>query len=237
MERSDDALAGEYALRLLLPAEERAFEARLAAEPALSATLRDWETWLAGFADEIASAAPPADLRRRVIDAVFGARQGGEPMAGLRSRLAFWRGLAALGTVAALILAALLVQQYRLPIAPQIAPGTAAGPNYVAEIASPGSALRLAALYDQRTGALSLNRTAGAAAEGRVLQLWLIPPNEVPISLGVLPTAARTTVSVPEGLQPRVNGATLAVSDEPPGGSPTGQPTGAILGTGTVTEI
>ena len=30
---------------------------------------------------------------------------------------------------------------------------------------------------------------------------------------------------------------TLAISDEPPGGSPTGQPTGAVLALGAVTEL
>lgn len=32
----------------------------------------------------------------------------------------------------------------------------------------------------------------------------------------------------------RLAGATLAVSDEPPDGSPTGQPTGAVLAAGTL---
>ena len=34
-----------------------------------------------------------------------------------------------------------------------------------------------------------------------------------------------------------IAGLTLAISDEPPGGSPTGQPTGAVLAVGTVTEL
>jgi anti-sigma-K factor RskA len=72
----------------------------------------------------------------------------------------------------------------------------------------------------------------------RVRQLWLIPEGGTPISLGLV---------APEGVQRRViaaevaarfaAGATIAVSDEPSGGSPTGQPTGAVLAAGSLGTV
>ena len=65
--------------------------------------------------------------------------------------------------------------------------------------------------------------------------MWMIPPGSKPISLGVIDAMRPTVVHVPpervDALLPKV---TLAVSLEPHGGSPTGQPTGSILAAGPV---
>jgi anti-sigma-K factor RskA len=68
--------------------------------------------------------------------------------------------------------------------------------------------------------------------------LWLIPEGGQPLSLGVVSA---------EGVQRRVlepalalrfaAGATVAVSDEPEGGSPTGQPTGDVLAAGSLSTV
>jgi anti-sigma-K factor RskA len=42
---------------------------------------------------------------------------------------------------------------------------------------------------------------------------------------------------LPEALRGTVAGLVLAVSDEPPGGSPTGAPTGAVLAVGQVSAL
>jgi anti-sigma-K factor RskA len=93
------------------------------------------------------------------------------------------------------------------------------------------------AVYDPDTTELRLTRTAGDAAEGRVLQLWAIAGAAAPVSLGVLPADPTTAVILPEALRADVAGLVLAVSDEPPGGSPTGAPTGAVLAVGQVSGL
>ena len=111
-------------------------------------------------------------------------------------------------------------------------------PAYVAEVAGETSDVRLVALYEAGTATLRLNRTAGAPAQNRDFELWLIAGDRPPISLGVLPAAATSTVTVPDAVQPLfTETAILAISDEPIGGSPTGQATGAVLATGPVTRI
>jgi anti-sigma-K factor RskA len=66
----------------------------------------------------------------------------------------------------------------------------------------------------------------GAVPNGRDLELWLLPPGaQRPTSLGVLPSGGKSLLlsAVPP------DGSQLLVSLEPQGGSPTGQPTGAVL--------
>jgi anti-sigma-K factor RskA len=68
-------------------------------------------------------------------------------------------------------------------------------------------------------------------------ELWMLPENgQPPISLGLLPQQANTERTLP----PSVNGlkvAALAVSLEPKGGSPTGQPTGPVLHTAQLVQL
>lgn len=225
MEPDDGLAAAEYALRLLPPEEHAAFVRRLASEPSLRAAVAAWEERFAALADEVEPVAPPAALRTRISAELFGTA---ERPPGLFGRLAFWRGLSFGGIAASLILLALLVQDRTAP---------APGPNYVAEIAAEDASIRLVALYDPEAGMLQLSRLAGEAAAERDFELWLIPPEQTPISLGVLSDDLRTVVALPEPLQGLVPGALLAISDEPTGGSPTGQATGPVVAVGQVEAI
>ncbi len=62
------------------------------------------------------------------------------------------------------------------------------------------------------------------------LQLWAIVPGKKPVSMGLLPMQAGQTpvLPVPDHMNLR-HAHLLAVTLEPAGGSPTGQPTGPIL--------
>ena len=65
----------------------------------------------------------------------------------------------------------------------------------------------------------------------RVLELWSVPPQGAPRSLGLISASGATVVprgKLPEALL-KGGTAALAVSLEPPGGSPTGVPTGPVL--------
>jgi len=60
----------------------------------------------------------------------------------------------------------------------------------------------------------------------RALELWAVPPQGAPRSLGLISAQGATVVKRGKVLD---NTAALAVSLEPTGGSPTGAPTGPIL--------
>jgi anti-sigma-K factor RskA len=69
-----------------------------------------------------------------------------------------------------------------------------------------------------------------ARPAGRDYELWALPKGGNPVSLGVLPaegTATRALTLIQKAAL--ANSSQLAVSIEPPGGSPTGQPTGDIV--------
>jgi anti-sigma-K factor RskA len=60
----------------------------------------------------------------------------------------------------------------------------------------------------------------------RALELWAVPPQGAPRSLGLISAQGATVVKRGKVLD---NTAALAVSLEPSGGSPTGAPTGPVL--------
>jgi anti-sigma-K factor RskA len=215
----DEALAGEYALGLMASDVRRAFEARLAREPALREQVRAWQERLASLADEVAPVAPPPRAKAAIDARLF---------APARTRRWSWtRFLGGSVTAAALVLALLV----------WTGPPTT-GPALTAEIAADDRSLVYVVLFEPARGRIEVTRTDGAPAAGRVHELWLIAEGApVPVSLGVVPDDGRVTLALPQALSAAVAGGTLAVSDEPPGGSPTGQPTGAVLALGRVPTV
>jgi anti-sigma-K factor RskA len=214
-EQDDDALAAEVALRLLPSADLAAAEARIAADPAFRARVADWQERLADLADGVAEVQPPPRVKAAIERRLFPAPR----------RTSFLWGLLAGGAVAAAIAVAVL-----LPGQDGVLPG----PVLTASVAAEDGSLIIAARVVG--DALQIERRAGAARDGRALELWLIAGTEAPVSLGVLSAAADTRVPLTPVLSAAlVPGVVLAVSDEPPGGSPTGAPTGAVLAIGTVT--
>jgi anti-sigma-K factor RskA len=77
-----------------------------------------------------------------------------------------------------------------------------------------------------------------SAQEQKALELWLIPAGEKPHSLGLIDPSRPVTINVPKDLLSKVNReAVLAVSLEPLGGSPTGQPTGPVIANGKLAAL
>jgi anti-sigma-K factor RskA len=69
-----------------------------------------------------------------------------------------------------------------------------------------------------------------AGPAGHDYELWALPKGGSPVSLGVLPAvgaSSRTLSAIQK--QALASSSQVAVSIEPPGGSPTGQPTGDIV--------
>jgi len=69
-------------------------------------------------------------------------------------------------------------------------------------------------------------------------ELWVIPPGGKPHSLGLVDPKRSVKVVVPPELLPHVSAdSTLAISIEPVGGSPTGQPTGPVIANGKLASL
>lgn len=223
---ADRALAAEYVLRLLGPAARADFETRLAYSRALRDEVTAWEEQFSAMAEtEVQAIAPRPTAKAALMRGLF------NDATPVRSRwwqrTALWQGT----TVAALVVAvALGVAPTRGPDAP--------APLLVGEIAGADDALRLLVLYDGADGSLRLTRTDGVAPAGRVLELWALTAADAPaVSLGLLEDSAEGVVTLPPALRAIAGQLTLAISDEPPGGSPTGQPTGSVLALGSLADL
>ena len=225
-EDGDDLRAAEYAMGLLDPEERRAIEERLLAEPALRDRVASWERDLARMADTVDPVVPPAALRRRIERRLFG-----RPVA-LWRRMGFGPALLAATVAVVVVIAGLRLGWQALP----------QGAPFVAQLAAteavedaPETPVARIAL-DPEAGRLTVRLTGLAPGPGRAHELWLIEEGADPVSLGLLRPGAAVTLPLPPALRGAVApGTLLAISDEPEGGSPTGQPTGAVLAAGPIT--
>ncbi|MDO6589073.1 hypothetical protein DS901_04550 [Loktanella sp. D2R18] len=211
---TDDAplsAAAEYALGLLTPAQARAFEADMNSDLSLRAELAHWQEHFVTLTDDIAPVTPPKATFDAISARLFDAPQ-------LRRNWFGW-----LAGAASAVVTAAAVMTVVLP-----APNPTTN-DLVAGLVGADIDLRVDATFDPDTNTLLLNRVAGAPADGRVLEMWLIAGDDAPISLGLLPDAQTGQVQIAADLAARVAGGILALSDEPLGGSPTGAPTGDVV--------
>jgi anti-sigma-K factor RskA len=222
-------IAAEYVLGVLGAEERREVERRMAHEPALAAEVAFWEDRLAGLADAVAPAAPPQAIWPR-IEAAIAAPLSPRPASTWQS-LAFWRGF---GIASAALAAASMAMLAYIGLAPTARTslmatlgGSAGQPNFVATVSADGSSLVVVP-------------ATLLTSDPRAIELWLIPtgPGARPHSLGLIQPGQPIRLEIPPELAGRVTpDATLAVSLEPPGGSPTGLPTGPVIATGRLTNL
>ncbi|MFZ3581092.1 anti-sigma factor [Loktanella sp. DJP18] len=233
IEREDEvALTAEYVLGLLSPDEVVAYEDVLGVDPDLRAEYAFQADRMVALTDDIAPVTPPAQVLSRIRAIIF--HEAGT--AGTSSRGRSWlQRLGLLPAMAGGLVAALAVLWVVTTVIPPSGdPGP--GPTYVAQIAAADESLVVQASYDAAAGNLVVDRAVGEARPGRALELWLIVGDNPPVSLGLLPQDRTGAVAVSPDLAQSLAGGTLAISDEPPGGSTTGAPTGDVLAVGQVID-
>ena len=225
----EDIAAAELALGLLEGEERGAALRRVLAEPGFAAQVEWWRLRLAGLFDLWPERAAPPHLAARIE-----ASLDGTPAPAQTSRFA-WPALAAVtSAIAASLLLFVMVRPE--PTVPVPQPIPVARPTSVLVAMLGDAKSPVAAVYDPANGALRVAAGPGVP-EARVAQLWVIGGDGVPHSLGLL--SGRPTSLAPKGVdRGRIApGATLAISVEPLGGSPTGLPTGPVVATGVVARV
>ena len=92
---------------------------------------------------------------------------------------------------------------------------------------------------EERTlGRLVVTPAALAPVVGHSHQLWLVPAEGNPHSLGLVTPGDARRIAVPAALvRTFAADATIAISAEQEGGSPTGQPAGPIVATGKLRPV
>ncbi|MEY1555976.1 anti-sigma factor [Yoonia sp. R2331] len=228
----EQMLAAEYVLGLLTPDEATAFEALMEVDGDARASYARWAEDFVGMTDDIAPVDPPEALLQQIKAAAFGTAameppaEAPEQAAPAPQRQSLLERLGLLPAIGGgLIAAAVALWAINPLIGPLLDPPATA----TVLLASADESLVVEVGYVEDSGNLEVTRTAGAAPEGQVLELWVIKGDGPPVSLGVLPTDETGTLVVAETLWPLLRGAQCAISIEPPGGSPTGAPTGDIV--------
>jgi anti-sigma-K factor RskA len=226
-------LAAEYVLGVLSAEERRAVETRMADEPMFAREVAAWEERLGPMASYVTPVTPSAQTWLR-IEASLGQPTSiaAAPPATVWQSLAFWRGLGigssalAAACVAALVYVGMRpTQAPRVPLLATLTGLKTNQPNFVAAISTDGRSLTIVP-------------ASLLTADKRSMELWLIPEGGKPASLGLIAAGQPVQLNVPQNLLPLVgSGATLAVSLEPLGGSPTGQPTGEVIAHGNLSRL
>jgi anti-sigma-K factor RskA len=225
----DDILAAEYVVGVLPAEERRAASERIERDGGFARLVDAWEVRLAPLADAYAPVEPPATVKAAVDRRLFSGTSAAPAPGGFWSSLAFWRGLAtaALAALAIYVGASLMQPPVETP-----------QQRLVASLVADGSDVRYLALYDPATGDVGLSHVSGERGAGRDFELWMIEGQNKPVSMGVIPAGASIHIAVDEATRAKLaTGAVLAISLEPTGGSPTGQPTGPVVAAGDLKNI
>jgi anti-sigma-K factor RskA len=230
-----EAFAAEHALGVLSSAERRQAEQRMASEPAFAAQVEAWRARLAPLGERLPAVSPPVDLWQRVLRALP-ANDNSAMVRGLR----FWRGAtaASLTLAAASIAVAAMVGTRPPTLIQPPPPGQLLDASLVSQSGAPVPLF--VAAYDPTRKALIVTSLVTANNDpSHVHELWVIPADGKPRPLGILQPGKTVAMPMPEKYLPSLAaGSALAVSLEPPGGSPKiDTPTGPITAVGKLAKI
>ncbi len=213
-----ESLAAEYVLGSLRGKARGRFERWMMESGRVRQEVWYWEEKLGQLSDQVPEREPPKSAWRGIERRLWPPELAS---AKARSR-GLWPAWSLVATAAALVLAVMLVQQ------PTLEPDSRlSGAIVQADVSDP---LWLVS-ESRRDSRLRLRSVAATSAEaGKDYELWIVPDNGNPLSLGVIPVGDVYQVKLTDEARETLSQSrTLAISLEPRGGSPTGAPTGPIL--------
>lgn len=245
-------VAGAYALGTLRGPARAWVERHLRRDAVLCAEITAWNDQLSRWVERLAPAAPREEvwqaLERRIVGPLAlsapasvvdpdaptvaaPARTATDAAADRvviplparvpRDMLAFWRRTASIAIAATVALAiglGLLLLPAPAPTHTAVFADAQGRPIWIVDARLPEGVLAIRALPN------------AAPPPGKSYQLWMLPAGGAPVSLGLLPERGAVDVPLGGDLPTRLlTAAGIAVSLEPAGGSPTGQPTGPVV--------
>ncbi|MGV8841881.1 MAG: anti-sigma factor [Pseudomonas sp.] len=214
------ALAADYAIGLMPSAARRRFDQLLLEDAALRVELAQWQESLARLTDALPE--------QRVPDRVWqGIKARIEPQVlHVPEKRPLWNWLRGTAAVCSLVIAVTLGVIYNQDNSRYSATLLSADAQPALKVEAHEHYLKVEAL------------ALAAVDQGRSLELWAIPADGNPVSLGVIPAGGNGKVEL-SGAQKALIGKpiALAVSLEPKGGSLTGQPTGPVLYQGALAAL
>lgn len=226
-----DRLAAQYALGVLRGGARRRLEQMAREEPSVRAAISHWQARLAGVA-ELQASTEPVDKLWCGIEQRLGWKAAPEPSLPpqawwqrLWAAPVFWRGATAAMAVVTVLAVGVGLQLAQQQAVPQV--------STVAVLNDDRAQPALLVSWDAGARNLIVRRLDHLALTDRqVLQLWALPAGRKPQSLGVIgraPEARLALAQFPDAIP------ALAVSIEPPGGSPNADgPSGPVVFKGPV---
>ena len=231
-EKLVDRLSSEYVLGTLKGGARRRFDQLLPNSPVLRRSVAEWQDRLYPMAQFAPTARPSANVWKNLVQQLRlnqRAEHAAVP-ATWRNSLAFWRGLGMASTALATLLVAVLVIRQVGPAAPQA--------SYVAMLADDQAKPVAMVTGDPAQHRMTV-RLVGhqEVASNKSLELWAVPKQGSPRSLGLLAQDGSITLPLPDNVTPQSVGL-LAVSLEPKGGSPKADgPSGPIIFKGAWVQV
>ena len=221
-EQQIDYLAAEYVLGTLEGGARRRFDQLITERADVRRTVWRWERYLNGFAAGLIPQQPARrvwkNIRRRIVTRKTGAASG----------FSWWHslGLAIPAAIAAVWITVIVLPT---PSIDRMAVFSGAGATalWVVSADLDDKILRIDSVHPE------------ASPDGNSYELWILPASGPPLSLGLLEHRQGTLeISISAQLATAMSTAgSLAISLEPAGGSPTGQPTGPVIHQATLVSI
>lgn len=214
------ALAADYAIGLMSTAARRRFEQLLLDDAALRTELAHWQESLASLTDAIPEQPVPDRVWQGITARI-------EPQVlHVPEKRPFWNWLRVTAALCSIVVLVFLGSLYNRDDARYRATLLTADAQPALKVEAHADYLQVEPL------------TLAAVGSDRSLELWAIPADGKPISLGVIPAGGKGKVELSEAQKALIGQPiALAVSLEPKGGSPTGQPTGPVLYQGALAAL
>lgn len=215
-------LASEYVLGTLRGGARRRFAQMMKTDAALREAVATWEAHLTPLAERLEPIAPPKRVWNNIESRISGSRLESRANAGVSasavpakgsfwSSLNFWRGLGFAATTAAAVLLAFTLRTN---------PAANNEPMMMAVLEDQGEARMI--VEQPKSGYLMVKMVKPwVGGEDKSMELWVIPKDGAPRSLGLLNDTGDTKLAKPDMDIRLTDGTVFALSKEPRGGSPT----------------
>lgn len=228
--------AAEYALGILTGEELTNARELERTNAEFRSEVTRWVGQFSPMLEEVEEVAPPASAWAGVMRRIGGGAAN-DNVIELRRRVKRWRGIAGGMSALAACLAIVLAIGLQRPVPAKVqAPAHDIAPM-VAMLGDPQAGTKVVASWDPEAHQLVLAVPGQLPSDpSHSHELWVIPKDGKPRSLGTLPTSKQMHMRLAEALARLLEqGATIAISVEPRGGSPTGTPTGPVVASGALT--
>lgn len=228
-----DKLAAEYVLGTLKGGARRRFERWLRDSMVLRRAVAEWGDRLAPMAEFSPAVQPSSGVWQAIVrrTGLEQRAEGGRSLWNtLWNGLDFWRTVGIGSTaVAAILVAVLALRQPEFVATP---------PAYMAMLSNDQSQPIAMVMGDPKRHTMTIKVLASqSVAADRDLELWAVPKQGNPRSLGLVAADGSITLPMPENATP-ASAPVLAVTLEPKGGSPKPDgPTGPVVFKGAWLQV